>query len=911
MKTLRCLTQLTAITLFAAGLAYGDTSTFTIHVNPHAGLPAARVLFTLELSAAAGASTLSSGGSSTAVPGVIVLGNTDQITAVAPTVAMGDPNRIDIEYLPNSILANNCTLKMGQTGAVDVTMTLTTPGGVSITAYRINTYTSPSSSPCTDPRRRISANEATVSFSTTALTNKGRHPLDVILVLDESGSMASVPPGAMGGPSRWSILASAVNAFVNKWEVADAPSGSGEWSEDRLGLVFFTTNSTANLFSGNFFLRRGTNPPGMTHNWAAVAPVMAMHGPTAWTALGKGIDTALDQWEPLTPDTTKNDASFVVLTDGMQNVAPLVSNLDGTIIQALEPTGGGAPKELYLHGIPMQTIAFGTPATTEVDLLSRIGLQTGGLALQTVDQFTVYDNFADTLVSILKGGTLSLIRRERAMLAEGVRLGQLFPVEVDGTVRRAMFSAEWIGGRGLTLQVFPPGATPGPNDTGLTPTQQVDSFDSTVEGFDVPAVAPPGIWQVRIARKLTSSGPQVQYNLSAHMVEGRLKYRLTFDKADAGTGDHVGIRAEVAFDGKPLDSLPTNAIQVHISRPPEGLGNILHDTVVAIPPPGGGDTSTPYDRKVDALVAGGSLLSRINPAPVSTISLGGQGEGIYTGSFSNTSVPGAYHFDVTLDWTDARTGHIHRVEKLERQVKVNADPGATSITATPLGGGSYEITVIPRDRFNNYVGPGHGQLIIATPVTGTLAGPPTDANEIGVYKFRLNGVQAGQPAIVNFVVDGNSVGSSGITPPPTSPTRFFLDIGPNFPQGSFSNGANGMWSLNAGIERFLAPLWSVEGILGYHAFDVQGVSNSHIWQLSAGGKRYFGTAPWHPFVDVSAGIYRIDPNGSTKFGGNAGLGVLYDVSSRWGLEGVYQFHTISTSSTTNFSALQVGVRVQF
>ena len=148
------------------------------------------------------------------------------------------------------------------------------------------------------------------------------------------------------------------------------------------------------------------------------------------------------------------------------------------------------------------------------------------------------------------------------------------------------------------------------------------------------------------------------------------------------------MRANVSYDGKPLAGLPADAIRVRIQRPGEGLGTILHDTQVADSSTGptttpAGDIQIPYDRKLAALGAG--LLNRVLPKDVATISLQDQKNGVYSGTFADTSTPGTYGFEIVLDWDDARTGHVRREERLEHHVKVKPDAGRTEIATSRSG----------------------------------------------------------------------------------------------------------------------------------------------------------------------------------------------------------------------------------
>ena len=153
----------------------------------------------------------------------------------------------------------------------------------------------------------------------------------------------------------------------------------------------------------------------------------------------------------------------------------------------------------------------------------------------------------------------------------------------------------------------------------------------------------------------------------------------------------------------------------------------------------------------------------------------------------------------------------------------------------------------------------------------------------------------------------------------------FLDLGANIPHGTLGNG----FSLNAGLEYMVNSYVSAEGIFGYHHFPAKGVSqlpaglplnpltDQNIYQLSGNVKFYLGpphsisSITFQPFANTGPGVYKFSP-GPWKFGGNLGVGGLFQLTSRFGLQASYNFHAVNTSGTlTKFSTLQGGIRFLF
>jgi small neutral amino acid transporter SnatA (MarC family) len=58
-------------------------------------------------------------------------------------------------------------------------------------------------------------------------------------------------------------------------------------------------------------------------------------------------------------------------------------------------------------------------------------------------------------------------------------------------------------------------------------------------------------------------------------------------------------------------------------------------------------------------------LAQLLPSEAETLTLREEKRGIYSIPIATPSIAGSYAFEVVLDWTDPRTGHVHREERLE------------------------------------------------------------------------------------------------------------------------------------------------------------------------------------------------------------------------------------------------------
>lgn len=585
----------------------------------------------------------------------------------------------------------------------------------------------------------------------------GRNQFDVTLVLDKSGSMADLPPGANTGASKADILKAAIKAFVSTWGQMDQPEPTGEqWPNDRIGLDFFNQGPLPQTFPvgdppANFFVKRGAGT-----NWDSIVNGIDVLSPGGSTSIGGGINDAMAKWKA----DPQNDLSVILVTDGKQNTSPLIQ-ATGSGFLGLTPVAG-LPQELRKRFIPIHTIAFGQPTGVDLDLLTNVSFETSGASFLTVSDQGMFDTFAMLLVAILKGNTAGLALQQDATMT-GTGPAPTLPLLVDPSAKRAVFLLQWGPEHrfALDMDVYRPGVDP--NAGGLPAVQKSGEkqAQATIKTFDMVTSRDRndvGTWHVRVKRDKSAPSENIPYTLNVLFVEKHLDYRLAFDHVHTATGDNIGIQAVVAWDGKPLPGLPAGAIRVRIQRPPEGLGTILHQsprdpgTGNTVTPTG--DILTPLERKV-ALISDARLLTRILPRDVDTIVLTDQGNGVYGGSFAGTSVPGSYGFEVTLDWDDLRTGHLHRQERMEQSVKILPDFASSTVKLTRDANNNVLIAVTPRDRFGNYMGPGYASLVkAALRSEGRITPVPADTNQTGTYVFTVAGVPPGTTPIVDITVDG-------------------------------------------------------------------------------------------------------------------------------------------------------------
>ena len=232
-----------------------------------------------------------------------------------------------------------------------------------------------------------------------------------------------------------------------------------------------------------------------------------------------------------------------------------------------------------------------------------------------------------------------------------------------------------------------------------------------------PAAAQAGQWQMRVKGKNLAAGKQVRLSASAFSRSGT-KMSVELDNGIIHTGDKNLIAVRLMHYGRPVKGADVKA---YLDSPKTGFGNLIKYNPVDVKKLA--VTKNVDKNDMDILqstteAVRTKLGDRFNLRMNNVFKLYDDGthgdrvkdDGIYSVSLMNTRIPGSYtarikaEFKVggktaTREWTKTFT------------TKVAADPRYSVGSAVPASvskkAKTYSLNITPKDRFGNYMGPGH------------------------------------------------------------------------------------------------------------------------------------------------------------------------------------------------------------
>ena len=790
-----------------------------------------------------------------------------------------------------------------------------------------------------------------------------RPAVDVMLVLDKSGSMGWSVTGALPPKIKMDSLHEAVQNFVGVWD-------DHETSGDQIGVVLFNQDASNWTFMGPPPLLPGLN--AFTDALSAeidgnVSSITAGGS----TSIGDGLVAAANH---LVAGAAAGHRQIILLmSDGMQNTERLTGvaqddgdyNDDGTPEGSSDADGDGDTSDeiviTYNHdGSDMQalpgidnlniwSVTVGAPAT-DIDPTIFTQIASTGLGYYVnseVDPDELNLFFLELLQNFLRFSTIEttrLISDEIPIIqsAEGKIGRTLFNVATSSTAKKITFCLMWdpeLIARPV-MEVAPP---------------QGEAFDSGYfehgPGFirmtvllPLPSHYPKGShigdWTVNVfvrGRGLPSTFP---FQFYALVDDDVVKSATDIENKDYVTDDPIPLRVSLREFGLPILN-PDNTLNVFakLIKPEDGIGNLLAEISAEGEPPVSADQISPVDFELynylqqnpDALQHISEIITLYDDGSLEHGDMEAN-DGIYSNLYTQTQKQGHYNFLFAVEGPTQHTGPISRQHIETVYVRLEPDPNTSDISGQVVGSGEgrrLQLSMTPRDKFGNMFGPGYQNYFIISPIHGRRV-KFQDPDLDGVYTLDV-GIPDTEPIppiqiqyVKPFIVITDEMVEAGNIPADLQET-FVEDFDPNprmkylslhgglnIPHADFADDFDGNVSLAADFEYELMKMISLLFFFGYNRFDGKSSDDLDIYNVSLNGKFYLARGILRPFLNAGAGNYWFDPNGN-DIGFNLGGGLQWLLSQSYGIEGWYNYHNAFRSSETDaqFSNFLVGLSIRF
>ena len=559
---------------------------------------------------------------------------------------------------------------------------------------------------------------------------------DVMVVFDRSGSMSL--PGT-SGQSKIAEAQAAASLFV---QLVRAGTGN------RVGLVSFSTTASspvdfalADVTAADKSALIGPAP----YNAGIVGGLIA----DGATTIGGGLNAAYAQLAP-----GANPRNILLLTDGMQNMPPMVD-----------------PNDASPADIVIDVIGYGTPASLDGTLLTALATNHKG-ANGEQGQYVLADTnlklqkfFALAFGNIFESG---LLMDPEFVLAAGERTAS--PVPFNVCEEETITVVVGWDNRETQLQVeltSPSDATIAGGSIGV---ESSSAHTWTFLRVPLPQAGErDGTWKVIVFRSGGSGEfaprmPEVRYFVSVAASSGAVLRRMP-DRRKYYTGDAINplVGLQYLAGGMP----PIAKVRVTISRPDASIGNLLSQEKLGAAVLLDADTFPPRQATLRAIEqrTGKPVVGYTQHSFDLFDDVARTGFPEPAGVFGNPlkellTVEGNYTFHFHATYGDRCTATRELIWSLH--VDPGIDPSRTDVTVN-VSGGTGTITIVPRDRYGNNVGPGRadGLSVAGVPgitIKGTLRDNGDGSYTVPVAWDPLSGESPGviivQPGRAPVVING-------------------------------------------------------------------------------------------------------------------------------------------------------------
>ena len=511
-------------------------------------------------------------------------------------------------------------------------------------------------------------------------------PIDVMVVFDHSGSMAASAPPI--GRSKLAEAQDAAALFVQL-----VREGQG----DRIGLVGFSTMADLVV----------PPAPAATAKPALVGPPPFTGGHigaiTAGgaTSIGAGVGTAL-----LLLGGTGNRRAILLLSDGLQNTAPMLEEVEGALGDTI-----------------VNVIGFGSDADIDGPLLSRVAHEHGGHFTRATDGLALRKFFGLSFGNIFETGALS--DPEFVLKAGEKQSGPHYFDVCDE--ERITLALTWDDlAAPLRATIYTPSGKP-VSERMIVPVrgrswvfwriplphegERAGRWHFVVERVPTGGEFPPEPTDVRYQYIVISAGGPKLVTLTPK------RRHYTGDRFDPLVALHY-----------PNRTFPPAKVVLHIERPDVALGQLTTNAGLR-PPVVVGDVLDAFHATLQDIArsAGGTL-----PIPTSKLQVplyddgmhddgAMEPDGVYNNPLTDLfRAEGTYQFRAVATYGEGCTAT--REAHWSVHVQPAIDPDRTVVTVVDVtdgpNGRQGTLIITPIDPYGNPIGPGRGKLFALAPLPG-------------------------------------------------------------------------------------------------------------------------------------------------------------------------------------------------
>lgn len=535
-----------------------------------------------------------------------------------------------------------------------------------------------------------------------------RQPMDVVLVLDKSGSMNT----SAGSGTRWSALREAAKGFVSRYEQVKP--------QDRTSLTYFAGDALPASNCCNGLIPNTPNSPALSQKIYNELGESQFQ-PGGATAMGKGLKNALTKLS----DESKA-RNIILITDGEQNVDPEVTLdgkgfSDGTTI----PGGNNA------GNIRIVTIGIGSPSGKFHTTLMNLALEHRGSYYVSTDgsAFTfkggaingdMATGFTQAFVEALSNFSPQIVEISTNNIPSNntpVTL-QTFPLNkrldilwLEFAVGRNMERPQILQFlQGVRVEkdgasVLQYGRPVMAGNFGNTITLAFD-FKNPPQGL--PKLDPAGQWKVMLA----DSGLKVSVcKLTTIVDDHHLHMQRTLGNRSPKVNDAFPLSFKLDWLARPIMNANVQAIVV---RPGDDLGDVLANHPGNVDVSNAPDAGSPGVQKYNQLWQTDSAFRNKLEGVSNTVNLAHAADGRYEGTFSGLNVSGLYRIVYRVTGTDSAGGTIQRlmIESFYTSFS-NLDISKSDVTKT-IQNNQLILNFRPKTSYNKFIGPAMGNAFSVT-----------------------------------------------------------------------------------------------------------------------------------------------------------------------------------------------------